>query len=108
MADIADILMKLLERTDQGKVSWDGAPSDDTFIVTLGSVSVSIGTLDPFLDEVVLRISNNEGRLLESLDTMSAEGRSLKNHLLDLYFKVRRQALGVDSQLDDLLKALEE
>ena len=107
MADITDILTKLLERTNQDKVSWQTTADDDTFIAVFGNVSVAISTYGQWGETMRLTILNKEGRVIERLDNDTAEGQQWESELAELHTKAKRIALGVDSQLNDLLKALD-
>ena len=42
MADINEIFVKLLERTNQGKVQWEPTSDEDTFVAGVGNLSVSL------------------------------------------------------------------
>ena len=109
MAEIADILTTLLERTRQDKVGWQTTVDESTFVAVLGKASVAIENLE-YEGTIALRILNQEGREIES---MVGGGRSSQTileedeQLKELYSKARRIALGVESQLEDLLKELQ-
>ena len=105
MAEVSDILAKLLERTNQNKVSWQTTVDDDAFIAVLGNASVRIH-VDQYSD-TILKILNNEGREIEQIDSGVDDGSQWKSELNALYLKARRIALGVDSELDELLRELE-
>ena len=42
MAEIADIITKLLERTNEDKVSWKPTANEDTFVAVVGNISTSV------------------------------------------------------------------
>ena len=105
MAETSDILIRLLERTNQDKVNWKPTSDEQTFIAVLGKASVMI--LRDDLNDTVLRILNPDGREIETLDTATPAARQWVGQLRELYTKARRIALGVDSQLDELLRELE-
>ena len=111
MADVTDILTKLLERTNLDKVSWQSTVDDSTFLAVLGNTSVAIN--EEYGDygqlQYVLKILNQEGREIERLGsyTSNKDGETSHDELSELYLKARRIALGVDSQLDSLLQELE-
>ena len=107
MAETWDILTKLLERTNQDKVNWQTSSDEYEFLAVLGEASVTIRQYDHFGKHAVLRILNEEGREIEELDSQTGEGSEWYEQLRELYSKARRIALGVDSQLDALLKALD-
>jgi len=103
MAEISDILTTLLERTRQDKVGWQTTVDESTFVAVFGKASVSIVEFG-YPETVMLRILNQEGRQIESTAGTTAEE---DEQLKELYSKARRIALGVDSQLEDLLKELQ-
>ena len=108
MAEISDILITLLERTRQDKVSWQTTADESAFVAVLGKASVSIE--DDYNVGMTLRILNQEGREIESVGGHQPSVRPTLeqlDQLRDIYTMARRIALGVDSQLDDLLKELQ-
>ena len=107
MAEISDILATLLERTREDKVSWQTTAAESTFLAVLGKASVTIEESSFPEYNVVLRILNHEGRQIESLIIGPTTSPQQDQQLEELYSKARRIALGVDSQLEDLLKELE-
>ncbi len=110
MAEVTDIITKLLERTNENKVSWQTTADEDTFIAVVGNTSTLVyGYGDPrSRQEVQFRILNSEGREIERYDTKTEFDQLIEVDLVELFTKARRVALGVDSQLDELLKALDE
>ena len=106
MAEVTEILTTLLERTREDKVGWQTTADESTFLAVLGKASVTIEESE-YTNKVVLRILNQEGRLIESLAISSESTAAVDDQLTELYTKARRIALGVDSQLEDLLKELE-
>ena len=105
VAETTDILTRLLERTNQDKVGWQSTSDEDTFTAVLGNASVLI--LVDRTNAAILQILNQEGREIERLDSGTQEGQQWGYQLRELYSRARRIALGVDSQLDDLLQELE-
>ena len=109
MADISDILTKLLERTNQDRIGWQTTADDYTFLAVLGNSSVSISEvfIYGYDDSYVLKILNNEGREIERIASDTVSSETFDTSLQELHKKARRIALGVDSQLDNLLQELE-
>ena len=105
MAEISDILIKLLERTNQDKVTWKHTSDERIFIAVLGKASVMIREDRNY--DLLLRILNPDGREIDTLDSGTALGRQWAGQLSELYTKARRIALGGDKLLDELLKELE-
>ena len=110
MADTSDILNKLLERTNQNKISWQTTADDKIFVAVLGNSSVSISEEFDIIvagTVYVFRILNLQGREIERLSSDSTTSPTIMRQLQELHTKARRVALGVDSQLDKLLQELE-
>lgn len=105
MVEISEILTRLLERTNQDKVSWQTTADEDTFVAVFGNISVSITTDSEGYS--YLQILNKSGTEIERLVPWG-ETRYLASDLSELYRKARRIALGSDSQLDELLRELEK
>lgn len=105
MADITDVLSKLLERTRQGKVSWQPTPDEHMFNAVIGNTIVEI--LEDPVGDSALRVLNSVGRELETLASWSDVGREWETKLSELYQIARNNALEIDSQLEGLLKELD-
>ena len=108
MADISDILSKLLDRSNLGKVNWTATAYEHAFIAVLGKASLMIQQVDDNDDyDFVLKIHNQDGQEVEELDSDTVEGRLWRDELQKLYAMARRVALGGDSLLEELLKELQ-
>ena len=109
MAEIADIISKLLERSNEGKVSWKTSVDEKTFTAVVGSTSTLVSARDDALgnQQVQFRILDKQGREIERYDTLHQYDTEIGASLRELYTKAKRVALEVDDQLDELLKALE-
>ena len=108
MAEIADILTTLVERSREDKISWRTSADESTFVAVLGKASVSIE--EDYSQAMTLRILNQEGREIESMSRSVRSDQALLEELAqlqELYAMARRAALGVGSQLDELLKELQ-
>ena len=111
MAEIADIVTKLWERTNQHKISWEPTVNENTFLATIGdssSVTVTSYRSRDGDDEVRFRILDERGRELEEYDTDENEDDEVIEKLNDIYNEARRTALQINSRLDELLEELEK
>lgn len=108
MAEITDVLTKLLERTNENKISWKTTVDEATFVAVIGNLSVAVSPyFDSFDEDIRLQILNREGEEVDRFDATTIGSSSITSHRLDdLYKKARRVALGVDAQLDELLQEL--
>ena len=105
MADVQDIISRLLDKTDQGKISWRPMASEDTFATVVGSWSVSV-SIPRHLNLPTIRIHDGTGQLLEQQSPNPAD--SDYSLLQELHRKAKRSALGIDHQLEGLLAELDK
>jgi hypothetical protein len=113
MPKIAEVAVRLLERTDRGEVSWQSPnPDRNEFVVGIGGLSVSISKFSPHplsgeTDEgVILRILDSKNKQIDYTSTGDNEVEAHK--LRELYTKARRHALNVSGQLEELLAELDK
>lgn len=107
MAEITDVLTKLVERTGQNKVGWKPTADEKTFMALIGDNSVTISSPKGlYVPDVVLRVLDKDGREIDRLDS-TAKGGELTPELRQLFEKARSVALSVPKELDELLKELE-
>ena len=113
-----DALDALLERTKEGRLTWNPTATMDEFVASVGDVSISIreisqGPLFPVRHR--MEIINSEGWAIDSLDsgefpmegvsgTLASPGQIVK--LRDLYETARRSKFDVQSTLDKLVEDL--
>ena len=105
MAELSEILAKLLQRTNDNKIDWQPTATKNNFKAVFGGLSVTIDLDvdgDPFL-----RILNKSGIEIERLICLNT-GSHWKSDMNELYRKAKRLAAGVDRQLDELLRELEK
>ena len=107
MVQVADIVVKLLDRTDQRKIPWRPTVSEDTFAATIGNWSVFISRPRHIATpEINLRVHDRVGQLLEDF-YIGADIVPTYGQLQELHGKAKRKALGTDQQLEELLAELE-
>ena len=100
MAQIGEVLTRLIQRTGEGGVPWQPTSDEQTFIVAYGNLSALI-QIDSFGD-TVLKIMN-VGNEIERLDSGVEVEDDISAQLTTLHQMARRDALGVDKQLDEFL-----
>lgn len=116
-AKLIKISNALLTQTKQGRLTWVPTNKLDNFEVSFPDYSVRIsnkkgGPLLPHFGQFEVEIYNNEGRVIETgtSDEMKKEAIPEASHieevLSELHDLARRQALGTDKALDDLLSRL--
>ena len=107
MADINEIFVKLLERTNQGKVQWEPTSDEDTFVAGVGNLSVSLTKYRN--GNLIFRILNEQGREIQSgnsNDWVFDDSLGGPPPLEELYDQAKHGALQVDARLDELLNEL--
>ena len=112
MADMDQVVDKLLQRTLQNKIWWKPTAIDTAFAAVVGSFSAIISLHeDPWeIDmEPRLRILDREGKEIDRYDAVTVGSSQVTSDKLgSLYKSARRVALNVDQQLDGLLGELSQ
>lgn len=116
-AKLIEISKALLTRTKQGRVTWVPTEKLDVFEVDFPDYSIRIARAPMFSggtrEACKIEIYNNEGRLIDAATSYKMEkdggfpeGENITGVLDELYELARRQALGTDRALDELLSRL--
>jgi len=110
------LVLRLKQKTAEGSVSWEATPNKSTFQTSFPKYSVRLAELpgEPENDYDI-RIYDEGGRLLESASDVAISksietltGQESFKAMKELYTMARRQALGVEEALDELLASLDE
>jgi len=117
---LSDLITTLIDKTKEGRVSWDPTINDDEFLAGFSRYVVSVrqdfvhfedeGGREPLIEIVLL---NQNGQVME-VKTSYASGSSMLNpsldddyeELLELFILARRSAHNVVEGLDDVLEEL--
>ncbi len=100
LASLVDIL---LEKTREGKVSWEATVRENTFIAAFGRYGVAIS------DErfgYVLMFSDENGKEIKT-NIENAVGSSDHRNLEELFTLAQRSAYNAEESLDNLLQELQ-
>ena len=103
MADLNQILERLVQRTEEGKLTWSPTVADDQFRSTVENVRITIRTSDAGHR---LEILDEYGQRIDFLDYSSTTAEQ-DAQLARLFDMARRSALRYDETLEKLAKALE-
>ncbi len=98
MVNIADIAQSVLERTRDGKLSWDATVHDHVFQAVIGDKSILVSEYGLSYS---LRILDERGRELDEFEEIHG------NLLRQVYAEAKRRALDTDAQLSELLQKLQ-
>ncbi|SRR6266404_7848748 len=106
------LVQKLLERTDKNELQWKETASPETFQVSFSNYSLTLSeqTSGSGPSDFVVTIINSAGDLVDSFsDVLLDEGHGATYYrsMGELHQKARRQALGVDQAIDEILDDLE-
>ena len=113
---MARLLARLVEKTDQGKVSWEETEQTDVYQAAFPGYSVRIsyreatGLLALGTTDYLLSIFNEDGTQIDEasdVDLKSDYSDSF-NRMKKLHEDARRKALGVDEALDKILAELDK
>ena len=104
MAGMTDVIVKLAERTAEGRVPWKTAVGESSFSARLGNLLVLISArID---NSIRLSVSNEKGTEVDSVQSFDLP-LEISNVLHDLYQSARRAALGTNQALEELLELLD-
>ena len=110
------IVKGLFDRTMSGQLNWVLSFEPDVYQADFPNHSLQITRCpndDLMGDDIVIKIKNKEGMLIESfsdvsIDTSDVPGPySAFSYMNKIYETARRQALGVDKALDEIIDDLE-
>jgi len=111
------LVQRLTDKTAEGSVSWEPTSNKSTFQTSFPKFSARVAEVAKPESEsdYDIRVYDEAGRLLErATDVEMAKavtdlaGAKSFTMMRDLYTMARRQALGVDAALDELLSSLDE
>lgn len=103
------LIDRLLVKTIAMELKWSETSSQEAFQVSFSSYSVEVEHSD---NTTYMRIYNSDGKVLDWTSDnvmrrdVSWNSTTAIRKLEELYQLARRQALGVDKALDDLLSAI--
>jgi hypothetical protein len=98
---IDQLVTRLTELTESGKVSWEETADEGTFLASVGKFVVTLGQDDPYYR---FKILDGTGKTIEEALGTGGENWTRLSHLHEL---ARRNALHVEEALSDLLSSLE-
>ena len=104
---IAKLVDKLAELSEQGKVRWEETADENTFLASVAKFIVTIAK--PNANEYSLTVADQSGKTLE--EAREQEGSSYYvdyQRLAGLHELARRTALRVDEALSEMLSSLEQ
>lgn len=106
---MARLLDLVWDRTRKGEMPWRDTTDDDVFEANLSGNS--FGIAEQGHDKYRFSVYDSQGRCLEFIETYvgeqwKPETRSSNEKLADLFDIARRQALRIEENLDDLIRAL--
>ena len=113
MVEMKDVVAKLANLTQQGRIPWRATVDETTFAATFGSLSVLISSKPsppgPDISSYRLSVLDEKG---SEIDFATARyGPSVTNvrlpTLVPLYTAAKRTALGVDRRLEELMNEME-
>ena len=110
MVAMEDIVIKLAQRTAQGRIPWKTAVGESSFSAKLGNLLVLISSSG--LGNVKLSVTNEKGTEIDSiiyLEGFEELGDLGEGHskLPDLFASAKRTALGTDQTLSELMEFLD-
>ncbi len=112
MAEMRDIVARLTERTAEGSVPWKPTADESAFAASFGDMSLLISQEARVLHGNSTRSTNYKLSVLDEkgyeIDSASHTVGVSSNYstLPDLYRTAKRQALGIEERLQDLMSRI--
>ena len=106
MAGMHEVIIKLDQRTAEGRVPWKTAVGESAFSARLGNLSVLISSSGGFIRLSVRNEKGTEIDSVESLDIGLSPGT--RDRLTTIYSSARRTALDTDQTLAELIELLDD
>jgi hypothetical protein len=108
------LVKRLLDSTHSGQTTWEVTGDDNAFLTSFPNYSIRIIFLHPGNQpdpDYYLQIINQDSQLIEEFsDTeLGSDMNNIRESfrmMRDMYNTARRNALGVDKAIDDILEAL--
>jgi hypothetical protein len=104
------LLQRLVDKTNHSALDWKESPFQDAYQVSFANYTIMIRAMkNPETEspDYVMWVFNSEGTVVDTFSHVDL-GSGYYTHLQDLYQKARRQALGSDKALDEILNELDE
>jgi hypothetical protein len=107
------LLERLIDRTDQGKVSWEITAEKGTYQASFPNYAVRIFTRPSETwgqIDYVLTLHDEGGEMVDQIADVELRDSGFDDaykRMEHLYNQARRKAMGVDKAIDDLLSELD-
>jgi hypothetical protein len=108
---IDQLVTRLTELTERGKISWEDTADEGTFLTSVGKFVVTLGEVPDYLRDEEgpfvryrFKILDETGKTIDEASGTPGEDWNRLSHLHEL---ARRSALHVDEALSDILSSLE-
>jgi hypothetical protein len=99
----AELIKVILEKSRAGEVTWKKTSSKRTFLASFPKYSVTIEGPD---FSPTFRLHTETGETIEEINILGVSGAT-KGEMGELFQLARRQSLGGEQAVDELLKILE-
>ncbi|MEH3127938.1 hypothetical protein [Agrobacterium cavarae] len=103
-----EIVRSLLKKTQEEKIEWEVGPLTDSFYCKVGEHSVAIRLIR---DDYFLVLHNADGEEIEEISDPEFRNAGYGDAFRvmgDLYIAARRNALGTEKIVNDILSQLEQ
>lgn len=110
MVEMNDVVARLSQRTTQGGIPWKPTADESAFAASFGDMSLLISQRTVFIEyarttEYELSVLDEKGYEIDSA-AYTVGSQSPYQALSDLHRTAKRQALGIEERLQDLMSRL--
>jgi hypothetical protein len=108
-ANLLNLMMKLYQKTTEGKVKWERTAKEDVYISSFPEYSIQLGKIGGgLIPTLYLSIFDSNGLQVESYQKPPLGDDVASKYLTNLYEIARRNAMGADKAIIDILKNLDK
>jgi hypothetical protein len=107
-----EFLVNLINRTKSGKISWETAPSPNSYFVSFANYTATIYVKqrsNSVTEDYYIEIIDKFGAVVEKFSDVDLSANGVvdaEDQMRELLTRARRYALGSDAALDQILSEL--
>jgi hypothetical protein len=108
---VADLIMKLRNKTTHGEVKWEATSTEGIYQTILAGYAIRISKTNEGEIGIILQIYNEDGELIEQVndrELLNLLGYKSFEIMFELFETARRIAMGTEQAVNKILDVLGE